>query len=106
MGALVSKEHLAKVTGYIDLAKQEGGTIVCGQDVDPPVELPAKNKAVMSNKSFFFFSNFSVLLNKGYYMLPTVITNVLDSGRCMQEEIFGKVCVAVVCLAIPQLNNS
>jgi acyl-CoA reductase-like NAD-dependent aldehyde dehydrogenase len=48
MGALVSKEHLTKVTGYINLAKQEGGTIVCGQDVDPPIKLPDKNQAVMS----------------------------------------------------------
>lgn len=29
------------------------------------------------------------LLFQGYYMLPTVITNVPDTGRCMQEEIFG-----------------
>ena len=30
MGALISKGHLAKVTGYIDLAKEEGGTILTG----------------------------------------------------------------------------
>lgn len=76
MGALVSKEHLTKVTGYINLAKQEGGTIVCGQDVDPPIKLPDKNQA-------------------GYFMLPTVITNVPDNGRCMQEEIFGPVVCIV-----------
>ena len=32
MGALNSKEHLAKVESYIALAKQEGGTILCGGD--------------------------------------------------------------------------
>ena len=46
MGALVSKEHLAKVTGYVKLAKQEGGTIACGEGVDSPIQLPDKNKAV------------------------------------------------------------
>ncbi len=30
MGALISKGHLEKVTGYIDLAKEEGGTILIG----------------------------------------------------------------------------
>lgn len=46
MGALVSKEHMTKVTGYVDLAKQEGGTIVCGQGTDPPVQVPDENKGV------------------------------------------------------------
>ncbi len=30
MGALISKEHLSKVQYYVDLAKEEGGTIVYG----------------------------------------------------------------------------
>lgn len=31
----------------------------------------------------------------GYFIPPTVITNLKDSSRCMQEEIFGPVvCVA------------
>src|SRR5690606_39026803 len=30
VGALISESHLSKVTGYIDLAKREGGVIVAG----------------------------------------------------------------------------
>ena len=30
LGALISAEHLRKVEGYIELAKEEGGTIVTG----------------------------------------------------------------------------
>jgi len=32
MGALISEEHLVKVNYYIDLARQEGGSIVLGGD--------------------------------------------------------------------------
>jgi len=40
IGALISKEHLAKVSSYVELAKQEGGTIVCGGA--PPANLPER----------------------------------------------------------------
>jgi hypothetical protein len=40
MGALVSQEHLAKVNYYIDLAREEGGSIALGGDKPPlPDEL-------------------------------------------------------------------
>lgn len=32
MGALISKEHLAKVKGYVDIAEKEGATIACGKE--------------------------------------------------------------------------
>ncbi|XP_055997968.1 2-aminomuconic semialdehyde dehydrogenase-like [Ostrea edulis] len=32
MGALISKEHLAKVKGYVDFAEREGATISCGKE--------------------------------------------------------------------------
>ena len=56
MGALISKEHLAKVKGYVDLARKEGATINCGEGVDELV-LPDKNKKVRS-----LFSHASGLL--------------------------------------------
>ncbi|KAG2467066.1 2-aminomuconic semialdehyde dehydrogenase isoform X1 [Polypterus senegalus] len=71
IGALISKEHLEKVQGYVKLAKAEGGKVLCGYGVDS-IQVPDKNK-------------------NGYFMLPTVITEVTDSSRCMQEEIFGPV---------------
>lgn len=75
MGALVSKEHMAKVTGFVELARQEGCTVLCGHGVEE-LQLPEKNK-------------------NGYFMRPTVITNVSDQSRLMQEEIFGPVTCIV-----------
>jgi len=76
IGALVSKEHIEKVKSYIKLAVEEGGTILCGETVDPPLQLPEEN-------------------SQGYYCQPTVIVGLKDDARCMQEEIFGP----VVCIA-------
>jgi aminomuconate-semialdehyde/2-hydroxymuconate-6-semialdehyde dehydrogenase len=64
IGALISAAHLEKVTGYIDLAKKEGGTIVTGGNrVD----------------------------RKGFFVEPTVITGLTCECRVLQEEIFGPV---------------
>ncbi|XP_045165226.2 2-aminomuconic semialdehyde dehydrogenase-like [Mercenaria mercenaria] len=73
MGALISKEHLAKVKGYVDIARQEGASILCGEE---DLNLPAENK-------------------NGYFMRPTVITDVKDTSRLMTEEIFGPVVCIV-----------
>jgi aminomuconate-semialdehyde/2-hydroxymuconate-6-semialdehyde dehydrogenase len=63
-GALISAAHLAKVLGYIELAKDEGGVIVAGgQRLD----------------------------RKGYFVEPTVITYLSCDCRVLQEEIFGPV---------------
>ena len=45
MGPLISREHREKVKGYIDLARQEGANILCGEGVDE-LALPEKNKNV------------------------------------------------------------
>ncbi len=68
LGALVSKEQLNKVLDYIEIAKNEGGTILFGGKKD---EVDG-------------FEN-------GYYMQPTVIE--VDSNECRinQEEVFGPV---------------
>lgn len=75
MGALVSKEHLAKVTGYVKLAREEGCSVLCGHGVEE-LQLPESCR-------------------NGYFMRPTVITNVSDQSRLMQEEIFGPVTCIV-----------
>ena len=31
LGAVVSKSHMEKVLSYVDLAKQEGGIVLCGE---------------------------------------------------------------------------
>jgi aminomuconate-semialdehyde/2-hydroxymuconate-6-semialdehyde dehydrogenase len=64
VGALISEAHLNKVLGYIDLARQEGGTIVHGGH---PVD------------------------SVGWFVEPTVITGLSCDCRVLQEEIFGPV---------------
>ena len=68
IGALVSKSHLEKVMDYINIAKQEKGTVLCGG-----------NKVTVKG-----FEN-------GYYLEPTVIEVPNDECRVNQEEIFGPV---------------
>ena len=63
-GALVSESHLKKVQSYVELAKEEGGTILYG---GRRVEKP------------------------GYYHEPTVIEGLDENCRTNQEEIFGPV---------------
>jgi aminomuconate-semialdehyde/2-hydroxymuconate-6-semialdehyde dehydrogenase len=69
MGALVSHEHREKVEGYLELARQEGGTILCGgkrPDLPPPFD-------------------------QGAFVEPTVITGLPADSRTATEEIFGPV---------------
>ncbi len=68
IGALVSKPHFEKVKSYIDLAKEEGGEILCG------------GNQVTINGS-----------ENGYYLEPTVIEILDHKCRVNQEEIFGPV---------------
>jgi acyl-CoA reductase-like NAD-dependent aldehyde dehydrogenase len=78
MGPLVSKEHLMKVRGYVELAKKEGGVII------HPRESNLHLTAVDASN----------IPSNGFYMQPTVIEGLQCNSRCMQEEIFGP----VVCL--------
>jgi len=68
IGALVSKPHLEKVMQYIDIAKEENGTVLCGG-----------NKVTVKN------------YENGYYLEPTVIEVATDECSVNQEEIFGPV---------------
>jgi len=72
IGALVSKPHLEKVMEYIDIAKEEGGTILCGG-----------NKVIVKD------------YEKGYYLEPTVIEVATDECIVNQEEIFGPVVTII-----------
>lgn len=69
VGALISENHLSKVSGYISLAKQEGGTIISGG-----------NRVAVKGRC-----------EKGYFMEPTIITGLGQACRTNQEEIFGPV---------------
>jgi aminomuconate-semialdehyde/2-hydroxymuconate-6-semialdehyde dehydrogenase len=69
IGALVSEAHQKKVLSYIELAKQEGGIILCGGE-----------KVKMTGRC-----------EDGYFVSPTVITGLDQRCRTNQEEIFGPV---------------
>ena len=68
-GAIVSKLQYDKVLACIDLAKKEGGVILCG------------GEAVKVNGR----------CENGYFILPTIIENLPENCRTNQEEIFGPV---------------
>ncbi|MCZ4292937.1 MULTISPECIES: aldehyde dehydrogenase [Vibrio] len=66
MGALIDKEHKAKVLEYILLGQSEGATLRCGGDVQ----------------------------GQGAFVEPTILDNVDNKMKVAQEEIFGPVlCV-------------
>ena len=69
LGAVVSEPHMEKILSYIELAKQEGGTILTG---GKRVHLDAPH-------------------DKGYYIEPTIIEGLSYDCRTNQEEIFGPV---------------
>src|SRR5207248_1201771 len=64
VGAINSKEQLARIQELVASGEQEGAEIY-----QPPCRLP----------------------EKGYWFAPTVFTNVAQSYRIAQEEIFGPV---------------
>ncbi len=74
-GALVSRAHYDKVMGYIDLAREEGGRILCGGG---PPQAPV-----------------SARCRGGSYIEPTVITGLPAESRVNREEIFGPVVTIV-----------
>jgi aminomuconate-semialdehyde/2-hydroxymuconate-6-semialdehyde dehydrogenase len=69
LGAVVSSAHFDKVMGHIALAREEGGTILCGGNV-VTVEGRCAN---------------------GWFIEPTVIEGLGAACRTNQEEIFGPV---------------
>ncbi len=69
IGAVVSKSHQQKILSYIELAKQEGGTVLCGGNA---IQLSGE-------------------LSEGYYVAPTIIEGLTPDCRTNQEEIFGPV---------------
>ncbi|HNN91176.1 MAG TPA: aldehyde dehydrogenase family protein [Pseudomonadota bacterium] len=64
MGPLVSAEQLSRVSGYVDSGRSEGARVVIGGGRHG---------------------------DSGFFMQPTVLTDVRPSMRVVQEEIFGPV---------------
>jgi betaine-aldehyde dehydrogenase len=70
MGPLVSSQQLKRVLEYIQLGQKEGARLVVGGDQ------PKGDKYA-----------------EGYYVNPTIFTDVKPEMRIVQEEIFGPVVV-------------
>ena len=68
LGALISPQHLSKIEEYIEIAKEEGGTILTGG-----------------------YPNLSEEYENGNWISPTVIADLDVNSRCSTEEIFGPV---------------
>lgn len=69
VGALVSKAHMEKVLSYIELAKSEGGRLLCGGE---QVHLEGR-------------------CDNGFFVAPTLFEGLSNHCRTNQEEIFGPV---------------
>ncbi len=69
-GPLISARQRERVLGYLDLAREEGGSFACGGG------RPAG-------------------LDRGFFVEPSLIVGVGNDARVAQEEIFGPVLVAI-----------
>ena len=67
MGPLVSKEHFNTVSRFVESGRAEGATVVAGG---------------------------ARIGDTGYFLQPTVLTDVTDAMEVYREEIFGPVLVA------------
>lgn len=69
LGAIVSESHMNNILSRIELAKQEGGTVLCGGE-----------RVILEGA-----------LKDGFYVAPTIIEGLDYKCQTNQEEIFGPV---------------
>ena len=69
IGPMVSRAHFDKVMGYIELARSEGGRVLCGGEAVRP----------------------EGRCREGWFIAPTVIESLGPACRTNTEEIFGPV---------------
>lgn len=70
MGAIVSEKHMNSILDYIQVGKEEGARLILGGNRMEEVDL-----------------------KKGFFIEPTVFTDVTSDMRIVREEIFGPVVV-------------
>ena len=69
LGAIVSKAHFEKVMGHLELARAEGGRVLCGGAAVQPAGR----------------------CENGWFIAPTIIEGLGPQSRTNTEEIFGPV---------------
>ncbi|MCW7547563.1 aldehyde dehydrogenase family protein [Photorhabdus sp. APURE] len=72
MGSQVSQEQMEKILGYVEVAKQEGATILTG------------GKRITGEG-----------YDDGFFIQPTIIADVTNDMRVAREEIFGPVLTVI-----------
>jgi malonate-semialdehyde dehydrogenase (acetylating)/methylmalonate-semialdehyde dehydrogenase len=80
MGPLVTREHLERVRGYVDLGVQEGAALV----------VDGRGLRIKGNED-------------GYYLGPCLFDHVTPGMRIYREEIFGPVLCVV---RVPDLESA
>jgi acyl-CoA reductase-like NAD-dependent aldehyde dehydrogenase len=70
VGSLISREHAAKVRGFIDIGVEDGGELLAGGPLDGELD---------------------AALDPDAFVRPTVIGGVANDSRIAQEEVFGPV---------------
>eukprot|EP00750_Incisomonas_marina_P029277 INCI709.2.p1 GENE.INCI709.2~~INCI709.2.p1 ORF type:complete len:831 (-),score=149.45 INCI709.2:2397-4889(-) len=81
MGPLSSAAHRAKIAGYVDLARSEGGEVLCGG-------VPPSTKELQAS---FTDADGEETGEGGYFWRPTILGGLPHDSRVVQEEIFGPV---------------
>jgi phenylacetaldehyde dehydrogenase len=76
MGPLVSDEQLARVTGYLESGVADGATAITGGGRHG---------------------------DRGYFVEPTILTNIRPDMKVVREEIFGPVVVAAPFSSIDEI---
>ncbi|KAJ5113273.1 hypothetical protein N7456_001807 [Penicillium angulare] len=71
-GPQVTRAQYERILSYFEIAKSEGATLLTGGAAHIPTKAENKN---------------------GYFVQPTVYTDVKDSMRIVREEVFGPVAV-------------
>ena len=72
MGPMGCRQHFEKVLGYLDIAREEGATVLLGGTA---AQRPG--------------------LENGYFIEPTILGNVSNSSRVAREEIFGPIMAVI-----------